>query len=108
MNIVTQLQELDALIIENTTSPVTAKLRNKLSIAIEQAEAHADAVSRQDNTLSRQAQAIADLQEENKKLVATIAQFEAGQKQAVSDTISQQRTAAAALYDPDNLYQSDG
>lgn len=84
MNIVTQLQELDALIIEHTRPPVTAILRNKLSMAIEQAEAHTDAVARQDQTLSRQAEEIQRLMLENKNLVATVSELQAKNQQSRS------------------------
>jgi len=70
MNILTHLQELDNLIVERTKPPVTAVLRNKLSLAVEQAEAHSSAVERQEQTLARQIEAMAQLQKENQHLVA--------------------------------------
>jgi hypothetical protein len=54
MNIILYLQELDDLILQHTKPPVTALLRNKLSLAMEQAEAHSAAVAKQEKTLARQ------------------------------------------------------
>jgi hypothetical protein len=68
MNIVEHLQALDKLIIEQTKPPVTAMLRNKLWFPLQQAEAHADAVAKQDETLARHIQTFERLTEENKKL----------------------------------------
>jgi hypothetical protein len=70
MNILGQLQELDALIVAHTQPPVTAMLRNRLSPIIEQAEAQADAVAKQDHTLSEQIKAIEALMKENASLKA--------------------------------------
>ena len=73
MNIVAHLQELDDLIVKHTVPPVTTMLRNKLAFCIEQASAHEDAVLKQDETLSRQIEAIEKLMKENADLKAEIA-----------------------------------
>lgn len=70
MTIITHLQELDNLIVESTKPPVTAKLRNKLALIIEQAEAYQASSDKQDETLAAQAQTIERLITENQKLVA--------------------------------------
>ena len=74
MNIVNLLQELDNLIIEHTKPPITTKLRNKLSLALEQAEAHSEAVIKQDRTLATQIETIDRLMKKNQELNADIAQ----------------------------------
>ena len=56
--------------IEHTEPPVTAMLRNKLSLAMEQAEAHSDAVAKQEQTLARQIESYERLQKANANLVA--------------------------------------
>ena len=58
MNILAHLQELDNLVVEHTKPPVTALLRNKLAFCIEQAQARASDVERQEQTLSRQIETI--------------------------------------------------
>ena len=70
MNILTHLQELDKLIIEHTQPKVTAILRDKLSFALEQAEAHSDAVAKQEKTLATQMETIDRLLKENQQLIA--------------------------------------
>ena len=75
MNILSHLQKLNDLIIEHTKPPVTAKLRNKLSLAIEQAEAHSAAVDRQEQTLATQIETIERLEKEKQALLAENAQM---------------------------------
>src|ERR1051326_8887547 len=68
MNVLTSLQELDKFIIENTRPPLTAELRNKLSFALDQAQAHANDVEKQHRTLSAQLELIDCLTKENEEL----------------------------------------
>jgi hypothetical protein len=81
MNILTQLLELDNLIIEHTKPPVTAILRSKLAFALEQADAHSDAVARQDETLSRQIETIERLIKENADKDKRLAEIKAKETQ---------------------------
>jgi hypothetical protein len=90
MNILNHLQELDNLIIKHTQPPVTAMLRNKLSFALEQVEAHSDAVAKQNKTLSAQAETIDRLMKENAALIA-------------KDTQSKQRGREALYKEADEL-----
>ncbi len=85
MNIIEHLQRLDALIVEHTKPPVTAMLRRELSFATEQCEAYQASSDKQDQTLERQAQTIAALQDQNKQLIATIAKSQAQDKQKSDD-----------------------
>ncbi len=77
MNIVTHLQELDNLIIEHTKPPVTAMLRNKVAFCIEQAQARAADVERQEQTLSQQIETIERLSKSEAALKAEIARRDA-------------------------------
>lgn len=70
MSIIEQFQKLDDLIFEHTQPPVRTILRNQLALTREQVEAYQASSDRQDETLSAQAQAIAQLQQENKQLVS--------------------------------------
>ena len=70
MNIIEHLTRLDALIIEHTNPPITAKLRHELSFIIEQCEAYQAASGKQDQTLSNQVKTIERLMKENEALVA--------------------------------------
>ncbi|MCP5528523.1 MAG: hypothetical protein H7A47_17165 [Verrucomicrobiales bacterium] len=70
MNIVTHLQELDDLIIEHTKPPVTPMLRNKVAFCIEQAQARAADVERQEQTLTKQIETIERLMKENQDIVS--------------------------------------
>ncbi len=69
MSILDQFQKLDNLIIEHTQPPVRTVLRNQLALAREQVEAYQASSDKQDETLARQAEAIAELQKENDKFV---------------------------------------
>ena len=76
MSMLDQFQKLDDLIVEHTQPPTRAILRNQLALTREQVEAYQAASDKQDQTLSSQAEAIAALQEENRKSAATIARFQ--------------------------------
>ncbi len=80
MNIVSNLQKLDDLIVEQTQPPVTAMLRNKLAFCIEQAQAHAIDVERLQKTLAEQKDAIERLVPENANLIAAIAELQTPDK----------------------------
>jgi hypothetical protein len=69
MSLMDQFQKLDDLIVEHTLPPAQTILRNQLALAREQIEAYQAASDKQDATLERQANAIAELQEEKKKLL---------------------------------------
>jgi hypothetical protein len=75
MNIVTHLQELDDLIIEHTKPPVTAMLRNKVAFCIEQAQARAADVERQEQTLARQIETIQTLRDAKAQVDAELAKL---------------------------------
>ena len=77
MNILTHLQELDDLIVEHTKPPVTPILRNKLAFCIEQAQAHAAAVERQEKTLATQIETIERQRKSEAALNAEIARRDA-------------------------------
>ncbi len=79
MSLMDQFQKLDELILEHTSPPVQAILRNQLALTREQIEAYQAASDKQDATLQKQAEAIAELQEEKKKLLER-------QSHAASDT----------------------
>lgn len=70
MNISERLQRLDTLIVENTKPPVTAILRNELSLCLEEAEAHSQRGDKQDKTLANQVKTIERLMKENADVVA--------------------------------------
>ena len=53
MNILTQIQALKKLVLENTKPPLTADLLNKLAFIEEQAEADTESASRQLETIDR-------------------------------------------------------
>src|SRR6266571_3595197 len=67
MGVLDQLQKLDDLIIEHTEPPTRTVLRNQLALTREQIEAYQAASDRQDQTLSRQAETIEELQKENEQ-----------------------------------------
>ena len=77
MSILDQFQKLEDLIVEHTVPPVQTRLRNQLALSREQAEAYQRDSDRQDQTLQRQAQTIAALQEENARLLAGLKAKEA-------------------------------
>lgn len=85
MSLMDQFQKLDDLILEHTLPPVQTVLRNQLALTREQIEAYQAASDEQDATLARQAKAIAELQEENKKLVERQSQAASGTPFRVSD-----------------------
>lgn len=68
-----QFQKLDDLIVEHTLPPARTILRNQLALTREQVEAYQAASDKQDATLAKQAEAIGELEEKNKSLVATAA-----------------------------------
>jgi hypothetical protein len=74
MGLMDQFQKLDDLILEHTLPPVQAALRNQLALTREQVEAYQATSDKQDATLQRQANAIAELQEERKKLLQQLSQ----------------------------------
>ena len=74
-----QFQKLDDLILEHTSPPAQAILRNQLALMREQVEAYQAASDTQDATLQRQVETIAQLQEERKQLLQR-------QPQAASET----------------------
>ena len=75
MNLISNLQELDQLIVEKTKGAGTSALRNKLASAIEQAEAYQQNSDRQEETLARQIETIAKLQAEKAELAQEISQL---------------------------------
>jgi hypothetical protein len=68
MSILDQFQRLDDLIIEHTKPPITAMLRGQLALTREQIEAYQASSDRQDETLAKQAELIATLQDKIKRL----------------------------------------
>lgn len=92
MNIVTHLQELDNLIIEHTKPPVTAMLRNKVAFCLEQAQARAADVERQEQTLAKQIETIERLVKENKDHVAEIARRDSENAVGFSGSVSEYRS----------------
>jgi hypothetical protein len=106
MNLIEQLTDLDRRIIDLTKPPITTELRNKLSLAIEQAEAYQAASDKQDNTLAKQVETITKLQEENKKLIEANTEREAERKKRgtewLNEVAAKQRkleTSKALKYD---------
>ena len=85
MSLMDQFQKLDDLILDLTLPPAQAKLRNQLALTREQIEAYQAASEKQDATLQRQAEAIVELQEENKRLVEQQSQVSSGIPFRVSD-----------------------
>ena len=72
MNILNELLEMDRLIVDKTQPPLTAQLRNKLSVCVEQAEARSKDVEKQQVTLATQMETIERLQNEVKDLTTTL------------------------------------
>jgi len=70
MSLIDQFQKLDDLIRIHTTPEVQAILRNQLHLATEQIEAYQASSDKQDATLARQAETIANLEKENARLTA--------------------------------------
>lgn len=85
MSLMDQFQKLDDLIIEHTSPPVQSILRNQLALTREQIEAYQAASDKQDATLQRQLEAIAELQEEKAKLLAQTCQLASHTPFRVSD-----------------------
>jgi len=77
MDIVTRLQELDHLIIEQTKPPVTPILRSKLSLIIEEAEAYQASSDKQSQTLARQAETITTMQQAKNEVDAELEKMKA-------------------------------
>ena len=100
-----QFQKLDDLIVEHTQLPVRTILRNQLALTREQVEAYQAGSDEQDKTLSRQAQEIERLMIANADLEKKLLRSDADQKQVVSDSLSQQKTAADAVYE--HLYEPE-
>ena len=65
MNIIEHLAALDSLIVENTAPPATVKLRNYLSVIIEQAESEGNLPERMAKKEAEHTQTVAALQSEN-------------------------------------------
>jgi len=97
MSMIDQFQKLDDLIVERTTPEVCAMLRNQLSLTREQIEAYQESSDRQDQTLATQAKTIATLQDENKKLVATITEMESNKKRKLDDWFREQAQKQAEI-----------
>jgi hypothetical protein len=87
MSMIDQFQKLDDLIKKHTESEVTTILRGQLALTQEQVEAYQAASDKQDRTLSSQAEAIAELQEENKELVAANAALQEENKKLIATTV---------------------
>ena len=73
MNIIQHLQTLDDLIGKNTQPPVTAILRNRLSLTIEQCEAYQASSDKQDQTLATQVETIERITREKQQVDAELA-----------------------------------
>jgi hypothetical protein len=98
MNIIEHLQRLDTLIVEHTKPPVTAILRRELSFAIEQGEAYQAASDKQDETLAKQAEAIAALQKQNQALVSKYEKSD-GDRHKIGVTLN---NGSTVFYDADS------
>ena len=85
MSLMDQFQKLDDLIREHTSPPVQTVLRNQLALTREQIEAYQAASDKQDVTLQKQAEAIAELQEEKRKLLERQSQVSSDTPFRVSD-----------------------
>ena len=105
MSMIDQFQKLDDLIVEHTQPPVRSILRNQLALTREQVEAYQAASDEQDKTLSRQAQEIERLMVANADLEKKLLRSDTDHKQAVSDSLSQQKAAADAVYE--HLYEPE-
>jgi hypothetical protein len=92
MNIVAHLQELDDMIVEHTKPPVTTMLRNKVAFCIEQAQARAADVDRQEQTLARQIETIDRLMKENKDAITENTQLKdtSSRRKAFWDALQKQ------------------
>jgi uncharacterized membrane protein YqiK len=77
MSMLDQFQKLDDLIIEHAQPPVRTMLRNQLALTREQVEAYQAASNKQDETLTRQAEAIAGAQKAEQEAVARAAALQA-------------------------------
>ena len=102
MKIVEQLQIVENAIIELTKPPLTAQLLNKLSPAMEQAEAQADAIERQAKTLATQFETIERLMKEKKEAETKLAEF---QRQHLSDE-AQRRAWNEEVRRADSIYEN--
>ena len=69
MNILTQLRDLDDLLVEYTKPPTTSVLRNKLALAIAHAQTYSEVIARQEVSLAWQAETIERLTKEIQKPV---------------------------------------
>ena len=77
MGILDQFQMIDDLIFKLTVPPVRTELRHQLAAAREQVEAYQASSDKQDETLARQVEAIAALEEKNMKAGKQIAKLQA-------------------------------
>ena len=89
MSMIEQFQKLDDLIVEHTTPPVRTILRNQLALAREQVEAYQASSDRQDETLARQAKAIAELQRANANLEKQLTDLKASNQNAADDYLAE-------------------
>lgn len=67
MSMIDQFQKLDDLIFELTQDKVRATLRHQLALTREQVEAYQATSDKQDKTLAKQAETIAELQSRNQE-----------------------------------------
>jgi len=103
MTAVEHLNHLDALIVEKTTAPVTAALRNALSPALEQVEAlHAEylALKNSHTVLKNQSEhTITGLNEENAKLVTANKELVAEQQHLKAQAAHPEKKSGTDLHD---------
>ena len=89
MSMIEQFQKLDDRIMEHTTSSVRTILRNQIALAREQVEAYQASSDKQDETLARQAKAIAELQQANANLEKQLTDLKASNQNAADDYLAE-------------------
>lgn len=97
MSMIDQFQKLDDLIIEHTQPPVRTVLRNQLALTREQIEAYQASSDRQDQTLSAQAETIAELQKAKTEVDRQLDEMKARDKRKLDDWFREQAQKQAEI-----------